>query len=104
MDLNKIEQLREKLEKQKSYQSRVNGKGVYSNLGNRVSGLASLTMSGVCYLVNPFIGILSTPLAIDGLGDLITGQHHFVTYHLFKIHPKYEIAKLEKEIMLEMIE
>ena len=104
MDNSRIEQLKEQLEKQKSYQSRVNGERLYSNLGNRFSGLASLTMSGVCYLVNPFIGVLSTPLAIDGLGDLVTGQHHFVTYNLFKIHPKYEIAKLEKEIMLEMIE
>lgn len=103
MDNSRIEQLREQLEEQQSYQSRVNGKEK-GHWGNRLSGLAFLTMGGICYSASPLLGILSTPLAIDGLGDLITGQHHFVTYHLLKIHPKYEIAKLEKEIMLEMID
>lgn len=101
---SRIEQLREQLEEQKSVQYKVNGETRFDNLGNRLSGLVFLTMGGICYSASPLLGILSTPLVIDGLGDLITGQHHFVTYHLFKIHPKYEIAKLEKEIMLEMID
>lgn len=91
--------IREEIEDHKSTIPMIEGQTLLYNIGSRVYGaigialplfLYSQTKSPLC-----FIGI---PLVIDGVGDLITGKHHYPSYRLFKIHPRDEIAKLEAQL------
>jgi len=76
---------------------KIEGKTIVHNIGNRIYGLGHLVLSVMGTYISPLTLPITIPLAIEGAADLTTGKHHFISYRLFKIHPKYELEKLLKE-------
>lgn len=87
-----IENLQYQIEK-------IDGKKWKYNTINRIYGLGHIALGAFCAWKIPITGpIAGSLLIIDGVGDLITGKHHYIMYRILKIHPKYELEKLTNNI------
>ena len=76
--------------------NKIDGKSLGWNIGNRVYGAIGVALPIFVYYAtgkNPW-ALIGLPLVIDGVGDLFTGKHHFLSYRLFKTHPKYKLEKI----------
>jgi hypothetical protein len=61
-----------------SLQERCEGKSLYYNVGNRVSGMAMYSFGMIAIsTANPIALVIGLPLAIEGVGDALTGHHHY---------------------------
>ncbi len=77
------------------YQIRkIDGHTIMYNVGNRIYGLLGLGLSTVATYHCPYLAPIIIPFSVEMIGDIVTGKHHFISYRLFKIHPKYELEKL----------
>jgi len=80
------------------YQIRkIDGHTLLGNIGNRVYGLLGLGLSSVATYHCPYLAPITIPFSVEMIGDIVTGKHHFISYRLLKIHPKYELEKLLDE-------
>lgn len=92
--------LDEQIENLQYQVAKIDGKKWKYNIGNRVYGLGHTTLGAFLAWKVPIVGpIIGSLLFIDGIGDLITGKHHYIIYRVLKIHPKYELEKLTKNSM-----
>jgi len=48
-------------------------------LGNRMHGLFGLTLFGLAAFASPPLSLIVAPIAVDGVGDIITGEHHYLS-------------------------
>ena len=103
MNNKKINYLRNEISRHESIKPSINGEGNY-HWRNRLFRLQGFIYAGAIGTINPYLSLLLIPHMLDGIGDIITGKHHNLLYRLTKSHPDHEIEKLEKEIMIEMIE
>jgi len=87
---NKIEDLRYQIKK-------IDGHIPLTNIGNRIYGLCGLTGSAIATYYVPWLAPISIPFALEMIGDIATGKHHFISYRLLKAHPKYKLEKLLAE-------
>lgn len=77
--------------------SKIDGHTLFYNIGNRVYGLLGLAMAAAGTSASPGMLPISIPFAAEMVGDIITGKHHFISYRLLKIHPKYELERILQE-------
>ena len=91
------EPLQERIEDLKYQIRKIDGHTLVANIGNRVYGAIGLTLSAVSTYYTPWVAPISIPLAIEMMGDVATGKHHFISYRLFRIHPRYELEELEAQ-------
>lgn len=83
-----IKELQNQIEK-------VDGQKWKYSIGNRLYGAGHMAVGIFFAWELPIIGpIIGSILFIDGIGDLLTGKHHYLMYRVLKIHPKYELEKL----------
>ena len=75
----------------------IDGTTLLSNVGNRVYGLIGLGLFSLSTYYIHDLAPLTIPLSVEMIGDIVTGKHHFISYRLFKIHPKYSLDKLIAE-------
>ncbi len=66
-------------------------------IGCRLYGIMGLTISIPATYYFPYLAPITIPFSIEMIGDIITGKHHFISYRLFKAHPKYKLEKLLTE-------
>jgi hypothetical protein len=81
---------------------KIDGHTLFDNIGNRVYGACGLFLVGLPVYFSPPSAMplllpIAVPFAIEMIGDIATGKHHFISYRLLKIHPKYELEKLRDE-------
>jgi len=97
------ETLREKIEDLKYQIKKIDGHTWGYNIGNRIYGLLGLTLCAIGTHgasgtpAESLLPAITIPLAIEMIGDIATGKHHFISYRLFRVHPKYELEKLLKQ-------
>lgn len=100
------ETLQEKVEDLEYQISKIDGKTLGCNIGNRIYGLLGLTLAAFGTYAAHKIGnnaveigsaCLMIPFSVEMLGDVVTGKHHFISYRLFKAHPKYELERLQRQ-------
>ena len=91
-------EIMEKIEYFEGIKPRWEGKIFRYNLGNRLVGGLMAGLSGLCLITVPLTAPISIPLMIDGLGDVFSGQHHYVASRVFKALPSYELKKLRNEL------
>ena len=89
-----VENLQERIEDLEYQIRKIDGHNLLGNIGNRIYGLCGLTISALAAYHMPWSVPLSVPLAIEMIGDISTGKHHFISYRLFRLHPKYELERL----------
>ena len=77
---------------------KIDGQTLFDNLGNRAYGLGIALLGSYLTYKEPLAGIIGAPLIIEGVGDLVSGKHHYISFRLFKAHPKDEIRILKQEI------
>jgi hypothetical protein len=88
--------IKEEIEDLQYQIDKIDGKSALHNIGNRIYGAIGIGLPIFLYYAfgkNP-LAFIATPLVIDGIGDLVTGKHHFLSYRLFKAHPKYKLEKI----------
>ena len=88
--------IEERIEDLKSIIPKIDGHTKKDRILNRLYGLGHIGLGSFFTYQMPYLSPLSVPLIIDGVGDLITGKHHYIVYRLFKAHPDYEINKLKE--------
>lgn len=92
--------IEEEIKSLKYQVNKIDGKSLFENIGNRIYGAIEIALPVFFYYAtgkNPWT-LIGLPLVIDGIGDLATGKHHFLSYRLLKIHPKYKLEKMLSEI------
>lgn len=101
------EEIQEEIEWQEETLQSIEGQTIFYNIRNRIYGAMGLILSGIVFYGSQNMdsglgkyGVVLTAgtLAMECLGDLLTGKHHFVSYRFLGITPKQEINKLEKEL------
>ncbi len=91
--------LDEKIEDLNYQIKKIDGHTLAGNIGNRLYGLGHIGFQLFLYYASnksPF-ALLYLPLTIDSIADVFTGKHHTLIFKLTKVHPKYELEKLEKQ-------
>jgi hypothetical protein len=53
-------------------------------MGNRFQGLCGLALAFMGVSVSLYALPIALPLVVDGMGDIITGEHHYLGSKLFK--------------------
>ncbi len=61
---------------------------------NRLYGLSNVALGGLLIYQVPYSTPLSLCFVVEGVGDLITGKHHYLSYRALNIHPQDEINQL----------
>lgn len=98
-----LEQMQSEIEDHQSVLPKVDGQTWFYRLGNRVYGAMGITLPlFFYYATDNLLCAIGIPLVIDGVGDVITGKHHCLSYKLLKAHPRNEIERLEKQIKVEV--
>ncbi len=91
--------LEEDVEDLEYVMKKIDGHTLFDNIGNRIYGVLGLTIVGLPVYFSPpdalpFLLPIAIPFAVEMIGDIATGKHHFISYRLLKIHPKYELERL----------
>ncbi len=98
----KEQSLQERIEDLKYQIGKIDGHTLLGNIGNRVYSILGLTLCAMGTYgasgtrLASVLPIITMPFAIEMLGDIATGKHHFISYRLLKIHPKYELESIMK--------
>jgi len=74
---------------------KIEGHTLLGNVTNRLYALGHIAFGALGFYTSPFLlGLSSAALIVDGLGDLLTGEHHYIIYRALKIHPRQKLEKL----------
>jgi len=76
---------------------KIEGISILHNIGNRIYGILGLIIAAIGIYSNTWLMLIFIPFSIEMIADIITGKHHFISYRLFKIHPKYKLNKIKSE-------
>jgi|SRR3989344_4854058 len=93
------EDLERKINDLKYQVEKIDGHTPHWNISNRVYGLCGLVITAMGFYATkfqePLIDVLLIPFTIEMVGDIFTGKHHFISYRLLRVHPKYELDRLQ---------
>jgi len=68
-----------------SVEEKWEGKTLPWNIGNRVAGGGRCLLGEMVMLFGGPVGIaLGTPFFIEGMGDVLTGKHHYIPSRVYK--------------------
>ena len=84
---------------------RIDGHTKTGNVCNRTHGLFGIGVGTMFYYIGSELNfpiniapyLIETGFIMDGIGSLATGKLHYVLFRAIKVHPKYELERLEKQ-------